>query len=269
MSVLGTVARIRRYPVKSMQGEELTSAVVDSRGLTGDRRYAVYEPETGRVASPKVPRKWARLLDFSAAYPEPPSGNGVSPARITFPEGPAVAADDPEVHALLSRALGRDVRLISEVPEKPRIEHAAPSGDPIDFEKTEDFPVINPFFDFGGTHLLTSATLAHLKSLYPDGTFDVLRYRPNFVIETPAGVTGFAENDWHNKIIAVGEEVRLRIIMPTVRCVVTTLPQAGLPQDPQLLRTIQKHNNLCVGVYGAVVQPGTVRLGDELTLADG
>lgn len=268
MTVLGIVARLRRYPVKSMQGEEIESAVVDSRGLVGDRRYAVFEPETGRVASPKIPRKWAPLLSFRAEYPVEPNGGEVPPARITFPDGPALMTDDVNLDGLLADALGRDVRLVTETRERGKIEHASPSNDPIDFTETVDFPVINPFFDFGGTHLITTATLQHLKDLNPDASVDLLRYRPNFLIETPEGQAGFAENDWVNHNILVGDDVQLRIIMKTIRCIVTTLPQVGITEDRGLLRTVQQHNDLCVGVYGMVVQPGEVRLGDEVRFAD-
>jgi MOSC domain-containing protein YiiM len=49
---------------------------------------------------------------------------------------------------------------------------------------------------------------------------------------------------------------------------VTTLPQVGITEDRGLLSTVLQHNDLCVGVYGMVVQPGEVRLGDEVRFAD-
>lgn len=60
------VAEIHRYPVKSMQGECLARVTCGPEGLAGDRRFAVIDTETGRVASAKLPRKWAGLLDLRA-----------------------------------------------------------------------------------------------------------------------------------------------------------------------------------------------------------
>jgi len=36
-----------RYPVKSLQGEQLDSVAVTGDGLEGDRRFAIYDVETG------------------------------------------------------------------------------------------------------------------------------------------------------------------------------------------------------------------------------
>ncbi len=60
---------------------------------------------------------------------------------------------------------------------------------------------------------------------------------------------------------------------PTIRCVMTTLPQGGpgrasLPADPGILRTAAQHNQANVGVYALVVQGGRVRLGDEVRVED-
>ena len=56
--MLGTVARLRRYPVKSMLGEDVAASTVSRHGLAGDRRLAVVSRTTGKVASAKLPRLW-------------------------------------------------------------------------------------------------------------------------------------------------------------------------------------------------------------------
>ena len=52
--MLGTVAALRRYPVKSMLGEDLDASDVTFTGLAGDRRLAVLSRTTGKVASALV-----------------------------------------------------------------------------------------------------------------------------------------------------------------------------------------------------------------------
>ena len=62
----GSVLTLWRYPVKSMLGEELASGRFVERGLAGDRAYALIDRETGKIASAKNPRKWFRLVTFTA-----------------------------------------------------------------------------------------------------------------------------------------------------------------------------------------------------------
>jgi uncharacterized protein YcbX len=63
----GSVVALWRYPVKSMLGEELNCSDVTSRGLLGDRQFAVVDRSTGKVGGAKNPRKWGNFFDFRAA----------------------------------------------------------------------------------------------------------------------------------------------------------------------------------------------------------
>ena len=67
------VVALWRYPVKSMMGEDLNSLEVASRGIVGDRTYALVDAETGKVASAKNPKKWPGLFDYLAAFCAPPT----------------------------------------------------------------------------------------------------------------------------------------------------------------------------------------------------
>jgi len=40
------LARVLRYPIKSMRGEELSSAALAERGIDGDRRWALIDTAT-------------------------------------------------------------------------------------------------------------------------------------------------------------------------------------------------------------------------------
>jgi uncharacterized protein YcbX len=113
-------------------------------------------------------------------------------------------------------------------------------------------------------HLLTTATLDHLHEFYPQGRFEVRRFRPNIVVQP--SVKGFAENDWVGHTLAIGPAVRLKITRPCGRCVMTTLAQGDLPKDPGILRTVAQHNRVSVGVYAQVTRGGTIRRGDPVVL---
>jgi uncharacterized protein YcbX len=84
---VGTVAEIRRYPVKSLLGETLPVADVVAGGIAGDRALALIDAATGRVATAKHPRLWRSLLQFSAATE--PAG-----VVIALPDGTTVGAGD-------------------------------------------------------------------------------------------------------------------------------------------------------------------------------
>lgn len=48
----------------------------------------------------------------------------------------------------------------------------------------------------------------------------------------------------------------------------TTNSQDELPQDPAILAAVTRLNDVCLGVFATVEQPGTIRVGDELTIVD-
>jgi uncharacterized protein YcbX len=271
-----------RYPVKSMMGEELNAAEVTDRGLLGDRAYALVDGADGKVASAKNPRKWPQLFDFRAAFVDAPRvGAQLPPVRITLPDGTVVTSTQPDLDQILSRALHREVTLdatergLREVvasafpdPWVPKAEEYWPDMEGLDHRDTvTDFALpAGTFFDCAVVHVLTTATLDRLRELYPQGRFEVRRFRPNVVVETADGAHGFVENAWIGRTIAVGDEVRLGITGPCPRCVMTTLPQADLPRDVGILRTAARHNQANVGVYASVVRGGRVRRGDAIRL---
>jgi uncharacterized protein YcbX len=121
--------------------------------------------------------------------------------------------------------------------------------------------------DLSVVHLLTTATIDRLRALFPEGRFEVRRFRPNIVVSTEPDAHGFAENDWIGHTVTVGGEVRLRVTGPCPRCVMTTLPQGDLPRDTGILRTAARHNESNVGVYADVIAGGTIRRGDPVELA--
>jgi uncharacterized protein len=289
-----TVASLWRYPVKSMQGEALASTDVVPGGLVGDRAFALIDTTTGKVASAKHPRKWARLLECAAAFVEPPvAGQPLPPARITLPDGSEARSDDAGVDEVLSAALGAPVTLAAVAPEAGTLEEVWPLVDdlaPAEFieqttvsreaggEPVSDIRMAlaappGTFFDLAEIHLLTTATLARLARAYPEGQFDPRRYRPNALIAADADA--FVENEWTGGTMTLGT-VEVRIDLPTMRCVMTTLAQPGLPRDVGVLRTVARQNRVdipglgrwaCAGSYGTVRTPGTLRVGDPVTFA--
>jgi len=199
---------------------------------------------------------------------------------MALPRGGVVQSDAADVNEVLSRELGRDVALIAASPKMPSLEEYWPDieglahRDIVTDEAIASGAPAGTFFDFSALHLLTTATLDQLREVYPRGRFEARRFRPNLVIELSSGEGGFVENGWVGHTLAVGEEVRINVLIPCPRCVMTTLPQGDLPKDPGILRAAAQHNKVLiaplgqampsVGVYAAVQREGTIRRGDSV-----
>jgi len=252
-----------------MMGEELNATEVSERGLLGDRAYALIDSADGKAATAKNPRKWPRLFDFRAACIEPARpGAKVPPVRIELPDGTTVASDQSDLNQVLSKALNREVTFRAAQRGAVNAEEYWPDMEGLDHRNTvTDFTLpAGTFFDVAMVHVLTTATLDRLRTLYPQGRFEVRRFRPNIVVQLVSDEKGFAENAWVGHTLAIGTAVRLNITSPCGRCVMTTLAQADLPRDPGILRTAAQHNQVNVGVYAAVVRGGTIRRGDSVRM---
>jgi MOSC domain-containing protein len=265
---IGSVASLHRYPVKSMMGEELNETRVGTKGFQGDRAFAIADAETGKIASAKNPSKWPTLFSFHAAFTKPLNGDTLPPARITMPDGSTVSTEDKNIATRLSSSLGKPVRFLKSATSAGTLEEYWPDIDGLakrDVVTDEAMPA-ETFFDLGMIHLLTTATLDSYRALYPEGRFEPRRFRPNLVIQTPPDFKGFPENEWDEKILTIGGDVKIKITGPCGRCVMTTLPQDDLPKDTGILKTAARHNQARVGAYASVLQGGVIRAGDSVHL---
>ena len=267
---IGTVVSLWRYPVKSMLGEELRVAQVRDHGLLGDRAYGLVDSTDGKVATAKNPRKWPNLFAFGATFLEPSANTAqVPPVRITLPDGGIITSEQSDYNQTLSKALKREVTLAATARGSvSQSEEYWPDMEGLDHRDTvTDFPLpTGTFFDCATILLLTTATLNRLRDFYPQGRFEVQRFRPNIVVEPVATAPSFVENAWIGQPLAIGDDVRLRITGPCGRCVMTTLAQGDLPKDSEILRTAVQQNQGQVGVYAAVERGGTIRRGDRVRL---
>ena len=281
--MVGSVLSVLRYPVKSMMGEELTAADVREGGLIGDRAYALIDNSTGKIASAKNPRKWVRLFDCHASFVEPPrKDHPIPPVWIMLPDGSNITSDQPNASAVLSSFFGREVTLAKTAPDSPALEEYWPDIDGLAHRETvteESIALSSPkgsFFDYAVAHVITTNTLNRLRELYPQGRFEARRFRPNMIVTAGTGEPDFVENGWVGLNVEIGESLVLKVTNPCPRCVMTTLPQADLPQDHGILRTAAQHNQPyvpalaqampSVGVYANVLRSGTVRRGDHLRM---
>lgn len=280
------VVGIHRYPVKSMLGESPSHVWTDTSGVAGDRRYAVRDLATGLIASAKYPRHWATLLTMSAKFVADSEH-----VELAAADGAITRVDDPSVDQWLTTRIGRGVTLVGSKPEGACYEMdwpavpgmapdqvvantrtgTSPDGRPVStLQVSPNVP--GTFHDVAPVSLLTTASLRSVSAHHPTGDWQAARFRPNFVIDVPGDA--FAEGEWNGRWLRLGGVV-LKIVSPTARCVMTTLPQASLPEDRSILRALARSNRLpvqpygefaCFGAYASVVTPGQIELGDTVAL---
>jgi uncharacterized protein YcbX len=286
MQVIGKVKEIWRYPVKSMAGERMQRANVSARGIYGDRGWAIRDEKAGEIRNA---RKMPALLHCTAVYLREPNADDAPPAQITLPNGTTFRSDSAEASEKLSELLGRSVSIwpLQPASERDFLKRAAPDNPDIRVEMREvfgrleneplpDFSTLpaqileftspfGTFFDAFPFNVLTTASLITLASRNPTADFDSRRFRPNVLIETESDIEGLAESEWSGRTLRIGA-TRIKVEMPTVRCVIPTLDQPGVKKDPSVLRTIVRDAAQNLGAYATIATAGTIALGDQVTL---
>ena len=189
------VAELWRYPVKSLLGERLDTATVTPDGIEGDRRFAIYDVETGfGLTARRVPELLfarARLRDDGSA-------------EITLPDGSTVRSDEA-----LCEWLGRRVTLRSSDSSIPRRYE-----NPDDFEH-EDSSHWTPFDGADGPFHDSARTRVSLVSTGTIGDWDPRRFRSNVLLD------GEGEDDLVGSQVELGD-TQLDVVKQIERCVMTT-----------------------------------------------
>ncbi len=286
-AVAGVVTQVWRYPVKSMQGERLDAVELDLNGVRGDRGWAVRDEVRGGIRGAK---KLGRLMELAAAYLGEPPAAGSTPAVITLPDGRTVRTDAPEAGALVSKAIEHEVTVwpllpadaldhyrrgapdSTDVMEELRAIFALEPEDPL-----PDLSVFPPeimefesppgtYFDAFPLLVMTEQSLASFQSLAGESRIDVRRFRPNVVLSVDDG-TRFPEQGWIGRRLQIGAAT-IAVPAGCPRCVMTTRGFADLPPDRSIMRTLVRETSQILGVYGTVVQPGTLRVGDPVLVTD-
>jgi uncharacterized protein YcbX len=288
---VGRVHELWRYPVKSMQGEQLArSEVLHTYGFPGDRGWAIRDEESGEIRGAS---KIHELMRFSAQYLDEPSGDATPPVVIRFDDGRRVQSDDPEVGRILSAELGREVTLWPRQPAS-NIEHHRRRTQPnetelrermglVDGEPMPDHEAAAPpemfallreftcppgtYFDAYPLHLITTGSMATLAARTPGSVVGSRRFRPNLVVDTGDAEAPFPEGEWWGRRLRMGSVVG-EVTMGVPRCSVITMPHADLPRERSLLRTLVRDTGMTFGAYLTVLERGTIAQGDRVELLD-
>jgi len=232
------VVELWRYPVKSLQGEQVDAIEITTTGLSGDRSFALFDAETGvGLTARRVPE-----LLFASARTQPDGS-----VAITLADG-TVASDDDALSAWLGRRVtlrGRESHL------DRRYEN------PLDFEDEAH----SEWIEFDGATAAFHDSARAQVSLVSIGTlagWDRRRFRANVLLD------GGGEEELVGSDVALGDTT-LRFTMAIPRCVMTTRAQPdGIERDLDVLRTINRERAGCIAVGAVVLTAGAVRVGDPL-----
>ncbi len=263
------LSALNLFPLKSGAPLPLNEAVVEARGLAGDRRWMVVDADgrfvTGRQLA-RLPLVCARPCDAGLQLDAP----GMPTLQVTTPPAGAArvatavwgAAVDPlladaQANAWLSRFLGGDYRLVhmdDACVRRVKAKYDGRYGRDEDVVSLADgFPLL----------LISQAALDQLNGRLATPV-PMLRFRPNLVV---AGTAAHAEDGWTR--VRIGA-IDFDVVKPCTRCVFTTVDFERGERDPsgEPLRTLTTYRRTPDGVtFGQNLIPrgtGTLRVGDPL-----
>lgn len=256
------VTGLHLYPVKSLGGAPVESAVVEPWGLAGDRRWALVddagEPVTARechallrLTATVVDDETIRVTDRAdgaSILVDTPLGLG--PVPVAFSRLAFAAPADADVSDWVTARVGRPVRLVwLEDPTARPISGArggmqgeslslADAG-PLLLASEASLAQLDAWVaadaDQPDVPDLDPADLSDASVVEPPAGLDMRRFRPNLVID---GDEPFAEDTWPT--VQVGD-VRFRTTMVCDRCVMTTLDPDTLAGGKEPIRTLARH----------------------------
>lgn len=278
-NILGSVSGLFRYPVKSLRGEALRVTDVQSSGFAGDRIWAFRDMERNQISTAK---RNPLLLQIAARL------RGDGHADLTFPSGEIVRTDAPECAALVSNFTGRPHTLFGLRPATDTAHFARPSVAKENFEADirevlglladetlpdfSKFPaevlmnatVPGTYFDAASIHIVLASELRRLQESLPGANADVMRFRPNIVLNDLDAP--LMPDDLIGATVRIGDVV-MRIDYPTPRCAMTTHGQGALDKAPQIMRMLVRNWKHNFGLYASVLQGGQIRVEDSVTRA--
>ncbi|HEX9982183.1 MAG TPA: MOSC domain-containing protein [Thermoanaerobaculia bacterium] len=236
---IGHIRDVVRYPVKSMAGVPAESAFLGWHGLAGDRRFAFRRLGDESGFPWLTAGRLAQLVLYQPVGVEESSGEPL-PTHVRTPGGNDVELRGDELRGEIAGRFGSDVELM-------KIKHG--------------------IFDDASVSVISLSTIAGIGA-EAGVELDRRRFRANIFVETlePAP---FLEDGWVGGRLLFGEsEPRpaVSVTLRDVRCMMINLDPDTAVQDARVLKAVVRMNANNAGVYGTVVQTGTIRVGDAVYL---
>jgi uncharacterized protein len=267
-NMLLIVTEITIYPIKSLGGISLQSAIVEDRGLQHDRRWVLADENNVFITQ----RQNEQMALINVAITEDGLRvyhrlKRIAPLQIPFV--PQTTTNEQitiwddvvrgirvsdEADAWFSAVLGMRCSLFFQPDDSIRLTDPKYS---ITKEEHTSFADGYPILVIG------QASLDELNAKLEEPV-SMKRFRPNLVF---TGGEAHVEDSW--KYFSIGE-VKLVGVKPCARCVLTTINPETAEKGKEPLRTLTQYRNvnnkILFGQNLLVVETGKISVGDEVLM---
>ncbi len=252
------VTALTTTAVKGLRIAARDEVMLTRAGVVDDRRFYLIDERAGMINGKRIGPLSAIRADYDHA---------ARWLRLVFPDGSAVCetvrlgaeietqffsrrprarlVEGPWADAL-SRYAGLELRLVEADPELGGVDRGPR----------------------GAVSLISQQSIAKLETLIPGRPVDARRFR--MLVEV-SGIEAHGEDDWVGETVTIGG-ARVCVRGHIGRCLVTSQsPDTGLIDMPTLKllsyrRGVATTEPLAFGVFGEVVEPGVVRVGDQVSV---
>lgn len=241
---IGQIKSIFRYPVKSMAGVQLDSAVLGWHGLNGDRRFG-FRRVTDQSGFPWLTASRLPQLLLYKPFGESSVDHDL-PTHVRTPDGAELELHSDELRDEISERHGGPVQLM-------QLKHG--------------------IFDDATVSIINVATVRAVER-EAGRPLDVLRFRPNILIETNSDEP-FTEDQWVGKTLRFGTDdisvasddgPAISITMRDLRCVMINLDPKTAEADGNVMKAALRLNANHAGVYATVISSGDLRVDQKVYL---
>ncbi len=266
------VTALSTTPVKGLRIARRDRIVLERTGARGDRRFYLID-ERARMINGKHSGALSELvaeLDCGDENTDVGDGAGTRDGEtltVTFPDGARVSGT-PQLGARVETSAysrARVARLVHGPFARAISEHA---GEALRLVRAADGSSAVDRGAGGAVSLVSRASLQRLADVAGEPSVDARRFRMTVEID---GVAPFAEDAWVGGRLRIGQAL-VALRGHVGRCIVTSRdPDTGVVDLPTLdvLRSFRAgaatSEPLALGVYGEVLEPGAVALGDAVT----
>lgn len=245
MEEIGTLRFLRRYPVKSMAGEDLEEVFASYAGIVGDRVYAFVDNNNHTRFPWMTARQAHEMLLFKPRFVQPPEAAAERPEpgryeiQVRTPEDELFQVTAPEFCRHLENRFSRSLSLRFS-------ERGMQDSRPVSLLGLE-----------------TVRALSRESGM----DLDHRRFRANFYAEWSIS-RPFYEDELVGRELRIGETFSMMVVKKDPRCVIITLDPESAAAAPVVLETVARNHAGCAGVYGAVLTEGIVKVkvGDAIRL---
>ncbi len=235
--VVGQLAGLRRFPVRSLGGEQPNECLIQGSGLAGDRIYDLFDEQQGVALSsltvPFLLRYRARLLD-----PMVRGSDLAAWIRVRLPDG--------------SERELTDTAWLDDIARR--------SGHPVRLRAREDVHA-----EIAPLHVLSVQTVRFIEKQY-GGPLEPARFRSNLMLDLPDG-RPFEEDRWIGRQIWIGD-VLLEIVRQCERSIVPSLDADTPERSPGILAAILRGRGGLIGVSARAITGNRLRVGDPVAIID-